>query len=25
LAAAKEECAGKPTPERIHKRSEHEL
>lgn len=25
LAAAKEECAGKSTPERIHKRSEHEL
>lgn len=25
LAAAKEECAGKPSPERIHKRSEHEL
>ena len=25
LAAAKEECAGKSSPERIHKRSEHEL
>ena len=25
LAAAKEECAGKPAPERIHNRSEHEL
>lgn len=25
LAAAKEECAGKSTPERIHRRSEHEL
>ena len=25
LAAAREECAGKPSPERIHKRSEHEL
>ena len=25
LAAAKEECAGKSSPERVHKRSEHEL
>lgn len=25
LAAAKEECAGKSSPERIHKRSEHDL
>lgn len=25
LAAAKKECAGKSSPERIHKRSEHEL